>query len=122
MCGGLSKNGTFVRAHADVLGLPVILPEVTESVLLGAAILAAAAFDSKDSADDVKDSKHTKDATEAPIVRAMRKMGGGGKEIAPRMEVVRYHDAKYSVFLRMLECQRSSSKVMSDWQRVDAKC
>ena len=44
ICGGLSKNELFVQTHADVLGLPVVLPETTESVLLGAAILGATAL------------------------------------------------------------------------------
>ena len=55
MCGGLSKNAIFVQTHADVMGLPVVLPYVTESVLLGSAILAAAAYNSHgNAANDVE--------------------------------------------------------------------
>ncbi len=43
ICGGLSKSALFVQTHADVLGIPVVLPDQTESVLLGAAMLGAAA-------------------------------------------------------------------------------
>lgn len=43
MCGGLSKNEIFVQTHADVLNLPVLLPKNSESVLLGAAMLASVA-------------------------------------------------------------------------------
>jgi ribulose kinase len=43
ICGGLSKSELFVQTHCDVLGIPVVRPEQTESVLLGAAMLGAAA-------------------------------------------------------------------------------
>lgn len=43
VCGGLSKNKLFVQTHADVLGLPVLLPKNSESVLLGSAMLGAVA-------------------------------------------------------------------------------
>ena len=33
----------FVQMHADVTGLPVLCPQETESVLIGAAILGACA-------------------------------------------------------------------------------
>uniref|UniRef100_A0A674MZ57 FGGY carbohydrate kinase domain-containing protein n=1 Tax=Takifugu rubripes TaxID=31033 RepID=A0A674MZ57_TAKRU len=40
-CGGLSKNPLFVQIHANATGLPVVLPDQTEAVLLGAAVLGA---------------------------------------------------------------------------------
>uniref|UniRef100_A0A8D0ACH4 FGGY carbohydrate kinase domain-containing protein n=1 Tax=Sander lucioperca TaxID=283035 RepID=A0A8D0ACH4_SANLU len=43
LCGGLSKNALFVQIHANATGLPVVLPDQTEAVLLGAAILGACA-------------------------------------------------------------------------------
>lgn len=39
----LNWRQLFVQTHADVLGLSLILPNETESVLLGAAMLGAAA-------------------------------------------------------------------------------
>ena len=42
-CGGLSKNDLFIQTHADVTGLPIIIPDVTEPVLLGSAMLGACA-------------------------------------------------------------------------------
>lgn len=39
MCGGLSKNKLYPQTHADVIGLPVLLPKSPEPVLLGSAIL-----------------------------------------------------------------------------------
>lgn len=41
ICGGLSKNEMFLQTHANAIGLPVLIPEEVESVLLGAAQLAA---------------------------------------------------------------------------------
>ncbi len=41
ICGGLSKNEVFLRAHANAIGLPVLVPQQPESVLLGAAELGA---------------------------------------------------------------------------------
>ncbi|XP_026521737.1 FGGY carbohydrate kinase domain-containing protein isoform X2 [Notechis scutatus] len=43
MCGGLSKNPLFVQMHADIIGMPVVLAQEVESVLMGAAILGACA-------------------------------------------------------------------------------
>ncbi|XP_056149938.1 FGGY carbohydrate kinase domain-containing protein isoform X2 [Lampris incognitus] len=43
LCGGLSKNPLFVQIHANATGLPVVLPEQTEAVLVGAAVLGACA-------------------------------------------------------------------------------
>lgn len=41
ICGGLSKNKVFIQTHANVVGYPVLVPQEPESVLVGAAILAA---------------------------------------------------------------------------------
>jgi glycerol kinase len=38
--GGASANGWLMQFQADVLGVPVVLPEVTETTALGAASLA----------------------------------------------------------------------------------
>uniref|UniRef100_UPI003AAC4415 FGGY carbohydrate kinase domain-containing protein n=1 Tax=Centroberyx gerrardi TaxID=166262 RepID=UPI003AAC4415 len=43
LCGGLSKNPLFVQIHANATGLPVVLPDQTEAVLIGAAVLGACA-------------------------------------------------------------------------------
>ncbi|GFO39953.1 fggy carbohydrate kinase domain-containing protein [Plakobranchus ocellatus] len=43
MCGGLSKNDLYVQTHADVLDRPMILPDVQDPVMLGAAMLGACA-------------------------------------------------------------------------------
>ncbi|KAM6918416.1 FGGY carbohydrate kinase domain-containing protein [Xenentodon cancila] len=43
LCGGLSKNSLFVQIHANAAGLPVVLPDQTDAVLVGAAVLGACA-------------------------------------------------------------------------------
>lgn len=43
VAGGLGKNPLFVQIYADACALPILLPENTEMVLLGAAILGACA-------------------------------------------------------------------------------
>ena len=123
MCGGLSKNAIFVQTHADVMGLPVVLPDVTESVLLGSAILAAAAYNSHANAEnDVEtgsngsDAKSTPACRDSPVVHAMKTMGGGGKEIAPRDQVAEFHAAKYRVFHKMLMTQRECATLMREWE------
>uniref|UniRef100_A0A3B4A0H6 FGGY carbohydrate kinase domain-containing protein n=1 Tax=Periophthalmus magnuspinnatus TaxID=409849 RepID=A0A3B4A0H6_9GOBI len=42
-CGGLSKNPLYVKVHANATGLPVVLPDQMEAVLVGAAVLGACA-------------------------------------------------------------------------------
>ena len=41
--GGAVHNGFLMQFQADVLGIPVVIPEVTETTVLGAAALAAVA-------------------------------------------------------------------------------
>jgi glycerol kinase len=43
--GGASENGWLMQFQADVLGVPVVIPEISETTALGAAYLAAVATD-----------------------------------------------------------------------------
>ncbi|XP_019645641.1 PREDICTED: FGGY carbohydrate kinase domain-containing protein-like isoform X1 [Branchiostoma belcheri] len=95
MCGGLSKNPLFVQTHADVTGLPVVLPKEPESVLVGAAILGAYA-----SGDFLT------------IQSAMGCMARVGSVLQPSLQDRRYHDKKYAVFLKMVENQREYASIM----------
>jgi glycerol kinase len=38
--GGASENGWLMQFQADLLGVPVVVPEVTQTTALGAAFLA----------------------------------------------------------------------------------
>lgn len=86
-CGGGTKNPLFLREHADVTGCRIMLPREPEAVLLGSAMLAAAAAGDFDS-----------------VPSAMAAMSGIGETIEPASgDIQRYHDAKHEVFLRMYE-------------------
>ncbi|KAG1668417.1 FGGY carbohydrate kinase domain-containing protein [Nymphon striatum] len=97
MCGGLSKNNIFVQLQADIIGLPVYIPHETESVLLGSAILGAAA------SEDFK-----------TLIDAMKSMGGLATKISPRTTERRFNEKKYKVFLKMLQDQREYDEIMSE--------
>lgn len=43
ICGGLKKSKLYLQTHADAIGLPVVVPDCAEPVLLGCAMSAAAA-------------------------------------------------------------------------------
>ena len=72
-------------------GLPVVLPDEAESVLLGGAILAKAASDCEKAAD----------AGEA-VVQAMSDLGGKGKVVWPNQATKGYGPSLFIV--RLLYC------------------
>jgi len=88
-CGGDTKNPVFVREHADATGCRVVLPEESEAVLLGAAVLGVVAS-----------------GAEPTVLGAMAKMNRAGAEVPPGNTTVRgYHERKHRVFLRMCDDQ-----------------
>ncbi|XP_052708342.1 FGGY carbohydrate kinase domain-containing protein-like isoform X2 [Crassostrea angulata] len=96
MCGGLSKNSLYVETHANVLGLPVVLPLEEESVLVGSAVLGASA--SKDF---------------STIQDAMLSMCGEGTVTEPSKSEAEFHDKKYQVFRKMVEDQKQYRAIMN---------
>lgn len=97
MCGGLSKNLLFVQMHSDISGMPIVLAEEVESVLVGAAVLGAYA------SGDFKS-----------IQEAMEKMGKIGKIIHPDLAQKRYYDNKYKVFLKLADHQKEYRAIMQN--------
>nr|KAF6378085.1 FGGY carbohydrate kinase domain containing [Myotis myotis] len=95
LCGGLSKNPLFVQMHADITGMPVVLSQEVESVLVGAAILGACA---------------SGDFTS--VQEAMARMSKVGRVVFPRLEDKRYYDKKYQVFLKLVEHQKEYTAIM----------
>ncbi len=84
-CGGGTKNPVFLREHKDVTGCRVILPREPEAVLLGAAILGAAAARDYDS-----------------VLAAMRAMCQSERVLEPEGgATAAYHERKHLVFQRM---------------------
>lgn len=96
LCGGLSKNPLFVQIHANASGLPVVLPDQTEAVLIGAAILGAYASQDYSS-----------------VQEAMEKMAKVGKVVQPDHELQSFYEKKYKVFLRLFTHQREYQALMN---------
>lgn len=83
--GGLARNRLYLREHADATGCRVVVPDQTEPVLLGSAMIGATAA-----------------GAHADLGAAMAAMSGSATTIEPRGGAIsRYHDAKYAVFRRM---------------------
>lgn len=70
ICGGLTKSRLFLQSHADILQLPVLVPECAEPVLLGAAISAAASGGGT-----------------CQVEEFMKKMSGGAEVISPNQNM-----------------------------------
>ncbi|GBN10049.1 FGGY carbohydrate kinase domain-containing protein [Araneus ventricosus] len=96
VCGGLSKNPLYVQMHADITGLPIIVPNSSEPVLLGCAILAASAAKYYPS-----------------VVSAMTVMCGNGILIKPNINDQEYHGKKYKAYLNLLKCQEDIKCIMN---------
>ena len=86
MCGGGTRNPLLLREHADATGLDLHLPEESETVALGAAVLAATA------------SGAFPDLSRAAA--AMVRPGGVVRADPARRAL---HDAKYAVYLAMYD-------------------
>ena len=95
-CGGGTRNPVFLQQHADITGCRIILPGEGESVLLGSAMLGAAAAGRFDSLDD-----------------AMVAMSSVGSVVQPDPAVAAYHDRKYKVFDQLHDDQLDYAQVMS---------
>ncbi|CAI0904077.1 Ribulokinase [Serratia quinivorans] len=80
--GGGTKNPIFVQEHANATGCAMLLPEESEAMLLGGAMMgtvAAGVFDS--------------------LPEAMSAMSRIGKTVTPQTnKIKRYYDRKYRVF------------------------
>jgi ribulose kinase len=96
-CGGDTKNPVFVREHADATGCRIFLAREPEAVLLGSAVLGAAASGDQPS-----------------VLAAMRAMNVIGDELRPSGgAVAAYHTRKHAVFQRMYADQRAYAGLMA---------
>ncbi|CAB0008475.1 unnamed protein product [Nesidiocoris tenuis] len=95
VCGGLSKNPMFVRSQANAVSKAVLVPEESESVLVGAAILGA-----------------TASGIYKNVLTAVKHMGSKADKIEPSIEMQNFHDKKFKVFKNMLEHQLQSRRIM----------
>jgi FGGY-family pentulose kinase len=94
-CGGGTRDPVYLQAHADATGCRIVLAREEEAVLLGAAILGAAAG-----------------GVFADIPAAMAAMSGAGRIIAPDPALRGYYDVKYAVFQRMHADQLTYRRLM----------
>ena len=93
--GGLSLNRSFLQMTADVTGCSVLVPVATEPVLLGSAMLGAAA------------------GTGAPLAAAVRAMSGQvAKTVDPDLTQSDTAAGKYRVFRQMLDDQIRYDAIM----------
>ena len=97
VCGGVTKSKLFLQTQADVLQMPVMIPQEKESVLLGAAMLGMSA--ASDSAGD--------------LVTVARSMSSSHTVVTPCAVIKHYHDRKYRVFLQMMEDQLRYRDIMN---------
>jgi FGGY-family pentulose kinase len=96
--GGGTKNPLWLQEHADATGLTLILPKEPEAVLLGSAILAAAAA-----------------GIYPDVPSAMQAMSGRGQIVRPNPESAAYHQAKFEIFREMYSQQLHRREAMSDF-------
>lgn len=95
-CGGGTKNPVFIREHADIAGLRIVLPKEPEAILLGSAILGAVASGEFKS-----------------VLAAMAAMNHADTIIKPAGGAIRdFHNAKHRVFHRMYEDQLAYRELM----------
>lgn len=98
-CGGGTKNPVFIQEHANATGCAMLLPEESEAVLLGSAMLGAVAA-----------------GFYTDIPDAMNGMSRIGKTVTPQAtKIKRYYDAKYSVFQQMYEDDHHYKAMMADF-------
>jgi FGGY-family pentulose kinase len=88
-CGGLARNSLFIHQHAEILQLPICIPQlIAEAVPLGAAITASCAFGYFQN-----------------LHQAGLKMSRIASTVFPNEELKEYHARKYKVFLKMYQDQ-----------------
>jgi len=99
VCGGGIKNPIFLQQHADITGLPLVIPREPEAVLLGSAMAAAVAA-----------------GIHATLPEAMATMSGAGRFLRPDRNEQDYHAVKYRVFHQMHACQQTIRQLSNPLQ------
>lgn len=94
--GGGTKNPLWMQLHADATGLPIAVGSEPESVLLGSAMLAAAAADCHPS-----------------VEAAMAAMGRVGETVHPNPALRAFHDAKFRIWNDLYQSQLRHRDLMS---------
>ncbi|HEI8868590.1 FGGY-family carbohydrate kinase [Serratia sp. AKBS12] len=96
--GGGTKNPIFVQEHANATGCAMLLPEESEAMLLGGAMMgtvAAGVFDT--------------------LPEAMNAMSRIGKTVTPQTnDIKRYYDRKYRVFHQLYHDHMKYRQLMQE--------
>jgi ribulose kinase len=85
-----------VQTHADVCGIPVLISNEEESVLVGAAMLGA-----------------TASGLYKNLEAAVEDLSNSCYEVSPDRGSCDFHARKFKVFMKMLEDQRSYAEIMT---------
>lgn len=96
--GGGTKNPLWLEQHADAVGLPLTLTHEPEAVLLGAAILGAAAC-----------------GEYGDIRTAMQSMTRAGASVMPNTAAKAYHDAKFACYQSLYQEQGARRRRMAEF-------
>lgn len=88
--GGAVKNGFLMQFQSDILGIPVIVPKVTETTCLGAAYLAGLAVRFWKSLDELKENWQIDQTYEPTMSRSKAKELYGGWKKAIRKVIPVY--------------------------------
>ncbi|QKJ87979.1 Ribulokinase [Paramixta manurensis] len=96
--GGGTKNPIFVQEHANATGCAMLLPEESEAMLLGGAMMGTVAAGAYDS-----------------LPEAMNAMSRIGKTVTPQTnEIKQYYDRKYRVFREMYHDHMKYRQMMQE--------
>jgi FGGY-family pentulose kinase len=95
--GGSALNPRWCQTHADALGIPLAIPQETDGVLLGSAILGSTAA-----------------GTHSSIEAAMQAMTRLGRIVEPDRRTADFHARKYRVYRRMIDDQRAYHALMTE--------
>ncbi|MEM6160713.1 FGGY-family carbohydrate kinase [Erwinia sp. P6884] len=96
--GGGTKNPVFVQEHANATGCAMLLPEESEAMLLGSAMMGTVAA-----------------GLYGTLPEAMNAMSRAGKTVTPQTnEIKRYYDRKYRVFREMYHDHMKYRQMMQE--------
>eukprot|EP01084_Bolivina_argentea_P192606 330611_1 len=103
--GGLSKNELFIKLHADITQIPIILPKYEDSVLIGASVLGLLAH-----------KKGKMDFNEAMSIMNHAKYA---VEPTNNNKLIKFHQCKYKIFKKMIDDFQQYQDIMKQYEIED---